>query len=109
MSGPTAPKPIALTDDQLAAIFRATEPLEPLRRSAFLIALAQMLRGEPEIGDGSLFRCILHLQREFHDPLSVSSPTSEARSRRKVGRVSSMRKRARLKETTLVGHVKVSG
>jgi hypothetical protein len=53
----TAPRAISLTDDQLSAVFRATEPLEPIRRSAFLVALATMLRSEPTpLGHGSLGR-----------------------------------------------------
>jgi hypothetical protein len=81
----TKPRPISLTDEQLMTVMCATEPLDPQRRSAFLVALAQMLRSEPQIGDGVVFRCIRALQPTFHDSMSVSLPMSQARSRRKVG------------------------
>jgi hypothetical protein len=88
MSKPTAPKPISLSDDQLSTVMRATEPLAPHRRSAFLVALAAMLRSEPQpIGDGSLGRAIRSLQVEFRDSMCVASLPlpSHARSRRRVG------------------------
>jgi hypothetical protein len=44
------------------AVMRA-EPLDPQRRSAFLVALAQLLRSERQpVGDGSVGRCIRQLQ-----------------------------------------------
>jgi hypothetical protein len=84
----TAPNPISLTDEQLSTVMKAAEPLDPHRRSAFLAALAQMLRGEPQpVGDGSLGRAIRKLQPEFHDSMGVSSLqlSQTPRSRRKVG------------------------
>jgi hypothetical protein len=85
MSQPTPPNPISLTDDQLSTVMRATEPLDPHRRSAFLSALAQMLRSEPQpIGDGALGRAIRQLQHEFHDPLSVAAGPLQAKSRRRT-------------------------
>jgi hypothetical protein len=41
------PPPISLTDDQLRAVMRATEVLEPYRRSAFLVALTPRRVGAP--------------------------------------------------------------
>jgi hypothetical protein len=38
--------PLSLSDTQYLAVVRATEPLEPQRRSAFLSALAQLLRSD---------------------------------------------------------------
>jgi hypothetical protein len=82
----TEPRPISLSDDQLSTVMKAAAPLDPHRRSAFLVALATMLRSEPQpIGDGSLGRAIRQLQPTFHDPLSVGSPMAEPRSRRRVG------------------------
>jgi hypothetical protein len=70
----TAPKPISLTDDQLSTVMKAAEPLDPHRRSAFLVALATMLRSEPQpVGDGSLGRAIRFLQHEFRDPMCVAA------------------------------------
>jgi hypothetical protein len=52
----------------------ATEVLEPYRRSAFLAALAALLRSEPQpVGDGSLGRCIRQLQHEFRDSFGIAA------------------------------------
>jgi hypothetical protein len=49
--------PISLSDEQLSVITRLAEPLAPHDRSAFLAALAQLLRHEPRpLGDGAVFR-----------------------------------------------------
>jgi hypothetical protein len=62
------PGPLALTDQQFAAVIQACEPMLPVDRSAFLVALANVLRGETEIGDGTVARAIRSLQREFWRP-----------------------------------------
>jgi hypothetical protein len=78
--------PISLTDEQLHAVFRATEVLEPYRRSAFLVALAELLRAEPRpIGDGSVGRAIRQLQHEFRDPMSVALRSTPHPPRRVLG------------------------
>jgi hypothetical protein len=61
-------RPLALTDQQYAAVCLACEPLLPADRDAFLRALAQLLGGEAEIGDGTVARAIRSLQREFWRP-----------------------------------------
>lgn len=60
--------PLALTDQQFAAVMQACEPLLPVDRDAFLRALAQLLGSEPELGDGTVARAIRDLQREFRQP-----------------------------------------
>jgi hypothetical protein len=62
------PGPLALSDEQYSMVCQACEPLLPVDRSAFLVALAELLRGETEIGDGTVARAIRGLQREFFDP-----------------------------------------
>jgi hypothetical protein len=62
------PGPLALTDEQYLAVCQACEPMLPVDRSAFLVALANLLRNETEIGDGTLHRAIRSLQREFWRP-----------------------------------------
>lgn len=47
---------------------QACEPLLPTDRSAFLVALANLLRNEATIGDGTVHRAIRSLQREFWQP-----------------------------------------
>jgi hypothetical protein len=60
--------PVAVTDEQLSMIYRAAEPLLPPDRLAFLAALADRLRGEPIVGDGSIARAIRELQRQCFRP-----------------------------------------
>ena len=60
--------PLALTDQQYLAVCQACEPMLPPDRDAFLRALAQLLQGEAEIGDGTVARAIRSLQREFWQP-----------------------------------------
>jgi hypothetical protein len=61
--------PLSVSDRQLDAIIAACEPLPPPDRDAFLNALANVLRSELQpLGDGTLFRTIRSLQREFWTP-----------------------------------------
>jgi hypothetical protein len=51
------PEPISLSDAALGQVMRLAEPLAPHDRSAFLAALALLLRSEPQPpGDGVVFR-----------------------------------------------------
>ena len=68
--------PLALTDAQLSAVYRACKPLLPPDRDAFLCALAHALRSEPEIGDGAVFRACRELQKQFFRPPTISTPQS---------------------------------
>jgi hypothetical protein len=51
-------EPVSLSDDQLSHVTRLAEPLAPHDRSAFLAALANLLRQEltQPVGDGVLHR-----------------------------------------------------
>ena len=81
----TAPRPLALSDSQFAAVYTACQPLLPIDRDAFLVALAAVLRGEPQpLGDGVVGRAIRSLQREFFRPPVVRHDTP-ARHNRVVG------------------------
>jgi hypothetical protein len=55
--------PIALTDSQLDAIVRASQPLAPIDRGKFLQAVAEALRGRV-IGDGAVYLAIAEAQRK---------------------------------------------
>ena len=61
------PAPVRLTDEQLAVIMAAAEPLAPADRGPFLEAVAASLRGR-EIGDGLIHRVIAEVQHRFFDP-----------------------------------------
>jgi hypothetical protein len=58
-------KPLALTDDQLTAIYQAAGPIPPDLRGAFLESVASKLAGEAVVGDGSVARACREAQREF--------------------------------------------
>jgi hypothetical protein len=59
--GDPMPRPLALTDDQMAQILRSAQPLAPSARSAFLHDVAQALNGH-EIGDGVVARAAREAQ-----------------------------------------------
>jgi hypothetical protein len=61
------PKPLQMSDDQLTAILRAAEPLQPHDRGPFLEAVAALLQG-CEIGDGAVARAAREAQRRFLHP-----------------------------------------
>jgi len=63
----TMPKPLALSDDQMTAILRAAEPLDPDRRSDFLRDVAQALQGR-ELGDGLVGRICSEMQGRYLVP-----------------------------------------
>ena len=67
--------PLALSDSQMDAVLRAAEPLLLYDRGPFLIALAELLRNEPQpLGDGAVFRACRELQRQFFRPPTISTP-----------------------------------
>jgi hypothetical protein len=71
------PAPIALTDSQLDAVVRASQPLAPADRGRFLEAVAEALRGR-EIGDGAVYLAIAEAQRQFWIRRSISEPARGA-------------------------------
>jgi hypothetical protein len=73
----SALRPISWSDDQLSAVMRASQPLEPYERSAFLSALATLFQGRSEVGDGELFRSIKQLQREHFRPPALEHPPQQ--------------------------------
>jgi hypothetical protein len=66
-AAPMPNSPLRLTDDQLAAVLRAAEPLALGDRSAFLQDVATALQGQ-EFGDGMVYRAIAQAQRQYFDP-----------------------------------------
>jgi hypothetical protein len=65
--------PIALTDDQLSAVYSAAQPLDVADRGPFLQAVAAALRNRAEPGDGDVHRAIRAVQRlYFRAPLDTA-------------------------------------
>jgi hypothetical protein len=64
--------PLRLSDDQLAAVLRAAEPLAIGDRGAFLQDVAAALQGQ-ELGDGVVYRTIAQVQRRYYDPPILTS------------------------------------
>lgn len=77
-------RPLALTDAQYSAVVEACEPLLPVDRNAFLLALAAALRDAPQpLGDGDVGRAVHALQRKyFRPPSQTAGPQT---TRRTVG------------------------
>jgi hypothetical protein len=59
-----APRPLALSDNQLDTVMRAAAVLTPTDRDPFLHAVAEALAGR-EIGDGIVGRVVAEVQRRF--------------------------------------------
>ena len=59
---------LSLTDDQLATVFHAAEPLSPADRSRFLEDVATALAAIPELGDGSIARTVRACQQKYFRP-----------------------------------------
>jgi hypothetical protein len=60
--------PLAVTDEQMTMIYRASDALLPQDQPAFLTTLATRLRAEPIVGDGSIGRAIREVQRQYLQP-----------------------------------------
>ena len=58
--------PIALTDEQLASVMRAAQPLPVHARDSFLQEVAERLQGR-ELGGGSVARAIREVLPKFFD------------------------------------------
>jgi len=67
MSARSTP-PLALTDEQITAIFAASHPLPRDVRGPFLEACARELAALPEIGDGVVHCVVADVQRRYFDP-----------------------------------------
>ena len=64
--------PLSFSDEQLTQIFRATAPLTPDQRLAFLEDLANSLRqASHPLGDGLVYRTVREVQRRHFDPPAI--------------------------------------
>jgi hypothetical protein len=66
------PRPIALTDAELALVNDVARPLRPQDRDAFMRALADELSRHPSIGPGLVHRIARDLQRTFFTPPNLN-------------------------------------
>jgi hypothetical protein len=57
--------PISLSDDQLSTIMQLATPLSPPDRARFLELVAERLRDQETVGDGSISRLCRELQARF--------------------------------------------
>jgi hypothetical protein len=74
------PALIALTDSQLDAVVRASQPLAPIDRSKFLEAVADALRGRV-VGDGAVYLAIAEAQRKYFAPPVLKRAASTSKER----------------------------
>jgi hypothetical protein len=77
------PMPLALTDDEYAAVQAAAAPIHPLQRGDFLKALATELERHPVVGPGVVHRCAADLQKTF--VVAAHSETSHSAEPRHLG------------------------
>ena len=68
--------PIALSDQQMSAIWAAAMPLDVKARGAFLEDVAREISRHPILGDGLLHRVIMQVQRRHFDPPTFVSGDS---------------------------------
>lgn len=87
---------LSLSDDELSAVMSAAGGLQQTDRPAFLELLAASVAKLPEVGPGSLHRCVRDLLRQFsgrsierrvppigkYGRLDISSRRSRGRPRR---------------------------
>ena len=73
-------RPLALTDDQLTAVFHGAQPLRPQDRDDYLRAVANALaNGGGPVGDGDVNRAIRAAQKKFFDPPQLDHDVSKYR------------------------------
>jgi hypothetical protein len=79
--------PLRLSDDQLTAVMRLAQPLQPQCRDAFLRILAHELRGRIDVGDGELHRVARDVIKSYRlfDAPEVERVPSRWSSRRRNG------------------------
>jgi hypothetical protein len=75
------PKPLALSDDELAAVFAAATPLPVDVRYDFVRAVAAVLAISPEIGPGVVFRTCAEVQRKYFSPPDLSHGAGSSKYR----------------------------
>jgi len=68
---------VVLTDDELAIVMTAAQPLAPRQRDLFLQALGNVLARYSGLGPGVLHRICKDLQRQFFDPPDLSGSAAE--------------------------------
>jgi hypothetical protein len=74
--------PLALSDDELAAVMDAAQPLSIRQRDAFLREVASALQSaNGEIGPGLVHRVVVEVQRKYFDPPDLSSGGAAGRSK----------------------------
>ena len=66
--------PLRLSDEQMSAVLAAAHPLQPRARQAFLREVAQLLQEQPMLGDGSLHRLLVVVQKKHFDAPNLRGP-----------------------------------
>jgi hypothetical protein len=75
------PKPLALTDEQLDAVYRAAQPLDVDLRAAFLETVARALSREAELGDGAVQRACREAQKLYWQPPNLDKAVGNSKYR----------------------------
>jgi hypothetical protein len=101
MEGANVTTSIALSDEQMSAIWAAAMPLDVKARGAFLEEIALEISRHPILGDGLLHRVIMQVQRKHFSPPQFASDAGASRSRRRVDDSEDDRPRQRAQPRTL--------
>jgi hypothetical protein len=64
LAPPTSPRPLALDDSQITTIMSFARPLSPDDRDVFLQRVANVLAGQPVLGDGIVARVCREIFKE---------------------------------------------
>jgi hypothetical protein len=78
-------RPLGLTDSQFTQLINAADQLHPVDRDPFLRAVAHRFSGRSEVGDGEFGRGLREILRSGFFKPPIGLPSTEARSRRRVG------------------------
>jgi hypothetical protein len=73
--------PIRLTDSQITHIFSGARPLQPQDRDLFLQAVASLLAGIKDPGDGDVGRAVRLAQKQFFNPPQLTDGRAQPHNR----------------------------
>ena len=73
--------PIALTDAEITSIMRMARPLQPDDRVRFVELVAAKLRGRRELGEGTVWRTCVEIQRQLFRPPDLARSNGSSKYR----------------------------
>jgi hypothetical protein len=77
-------RPIQLSDEALDHVMRLAHPIPVADRTSYLELVAELLRGEQELGDGVVARAAQEAQRHFLRPPTLEEMRGHSNNSRRV-------------------------